>query len=68
MSDQKTPQEIGTHSLNKAVALADKADRLASSSFNSASQSAEHIAIYGGLATVYADIAKAAAALTTDTV
>lgn len=68
MSDQKTPQEIGTRALNKAVTLADKADRLASSSFTSASQNAEHIAIYGGLATVYADIAKAAAALNADNV
>ncbi|WP_128817431.1 hypothetical protein [Streptomyces sp. S063] len=68
MSDQKTPQEIGTHALTKAVEYAGKADRLASSSFTSASQNSEHIAIYGGLATVYADIAKAAAALTADTV
>lgn len=64
MSDQKAPQEIGAHALNKAVEYADKADRIASSSFTGASQNAEHIAIYGGLAAVYADIAKAAAALT----
>ncbi|MFJ5046374.1 hypothetical protein [Streptomyces sp. NPDC088719] len=68
MSDQLTPQEIGTQALAKAVEHANRADRLASSSFTSASQNAEHIAIYGGLATIYADIAKAAAALTANNV
>ncbi|MFF3092113.1 hypothetical protein [Streptomyces cyaneofuscatus] len=61
MSDQKTPQEIGAHALNQAVHYADKADRFANSSFSSVKEYADHIAIYGGLATVYADIAKAAA-------
>ncbi|MEU3204266.1 hypothetical protein ABZ702_10350 [Streptomyces cyaneofuscatus] len=68
MSDQKTPQEIGTHALNKAVHYADKADRYAGGTFAGAEANAEHIAIYGGLATVYADIAKAAAALTDNNV
>lgn len=61
MSDQKTPQDIGTHALGKAVEYADKAARRA---VTGAEQNADYIAIYGGLATVYADIAKAAAALT----
>ncbi|MFF0506842.1 hypothetical protein ACFYUH_24995 [Streptomyces fimicarius] len=65
MSDQKTPQEIGARALSKAAEYADKAERLAGSSFTSAKDNAEHIAIYSGLATVYADIAKAAA-LTSD--
>ncbi|WP_097982827.1 hypothetical protein [Streptomyces sp. f150] len=61
MGDRKAPSEIGAYALNKAVEYADKAERLAGSSFTSAKDNADHIAIYGGLATVYADIAKAAA-------
>ncbi|RPK93788.1 hypothetical protein [Streptomyces sp. ADI98-10] len=68
MSDQQTPQEIGTRALAKALEYADKADRLANATFSSVKQNADHIAIYGGLATVYADVAKAAAAFTTDNV
>ncbi|MFD6801122.1 hypothetical protein [Streptomyces cyaneofuscatus] len=64
MSDQKTPQEIGTHALSKAVHYADKADRFASTPISGVKEYADYIAIYGGLAKVYADIAKAAAALT----
>ncbi|MEV1087999.1 hypothetical protein [Streptomyces microflavus] len=64
MSDQKTPQEIGTRALTKAVEYADKADRFAGAPISGVKEYADYIAIYGGLAAVYADIAKAAAALT----
>ncbi|MFJ2707832.1 hypothetical protein ACIO3R_32230 [Streptomyces sp. NPDC087428] len=60
-----TPQEIGIHALAKAVEYADKADLYANATYSSVQQNAAHIAIYGDLATVYADIAKAAA-LTAD--
>ncbi|MEU2800254.1 hypothetical protein [Streptomyces sp. NPDC007117] len=68
MSDQKTPQDIGTHALNRAVEWAGKAHRMAEPGPGTAEANATIIAAYSGLATAYADIAKAAAALTTDNV
>ncbi|MGC4927230.1 hypothetical protein [Streptomyces sp. DT117] len=64
MSDEKTPQEIGTHALNQAVHYADKAGRYANSTFVGVQENAGHIAVFSGLAAAYADVAKAAAALT----
>lgn len=64
MSDQQTPQEIGTHALNRAVQWAGKAHRMAEPGPGTAESNAAIIAAYSGLAAVYADIAKAAAALT----
>ncbi|WP_097867429.1 hypothetical protein [Streptomyces sp. rh34] len=66
MSDQQTPQEIGTHALAKAVEHADRADRYVTRPFGSDKENHARIAMYGNLATAYAQIAKAAAALTTD--
>ncbi|WP_069751618.1 hypothetical protein [Streptomyces sp. EN16] len=59
-----TPQEIGAHALAKAVKYADRADRYATSDRGTDEFNHARIAVYGGLAAVYAEVAKAAAALT----
>ncbi|EGE43174.1 hypothetical protein GTY83_19065 [Streptomyces sp. SID4928] len=59
----KTPQEIGTHALAKAVVYADRADRYARSDRDIDEFMSSRITAYSGLATVYAEIAKAAAAI-----
>ncbi|WDT90757.1 hypothetical protein H0E86_03840 [Streptomyces sp. SCSIO-PteL053] len=66
MSDQKTPQTIGAHALNRAVEWAGKAHRMAEPGPGTAEANATIISAYSGLAAAYADIAKAAAALATD--
>ncbi|WP_406145001.1 hypothetical protein [Streptomyces anulatus] len=63
----KTPQEIGAHALAKAVKYADHADRYASSERCTDEFNQARIATYGGLAAVYAEVAKAAAAVAADT-
>ncbi|MFI9059814.1 hypothetical protein ACIGXQ_35650 [Streptomyces anulatus] len=57
----KTPQEIGAHALAKAV---EHADRYLTRPSGTVEENAGRIAMYGGLAGVYAHVAKAAAALT----
>lgn len=59
-----TPQEIGTHALTRAVHYADKAAAYADFSAGSTEANAPLIAALGGLAGVYADIARAAALTT----
>lgn len=71
MSDTETamtPQEIGAHALAKAVKYADRADRYASSDRGTDEFNHARVATYGGLATVYAEVAKAAAAVAADNV
>ncbi len=63
----KTPQEIGAHALAKAVKYADRADRYANSGRGTDEINHSYIAAYGGLATVYAEVAKAAAAVAAET-
>ncbi|WP_406190188.1 hypothetical protein OH791_33670 [Streptomyces anulatus] len=63
----KTPQEIGVHALAKAVKYADQADRYASSERGTDEFNHGRVATYGGLAAVYAEVAKAAAALAAET-
>ena len=60
-----TSKEIGAHALSRAVRFADAASRYTEAGPGVAQQHAEIVALYSGLATVYADIAKAAASLTT---
>ncbi|WP_097930901.1 MULTISPECIES: hypothetical protein [unclassified Streptomyces] len=57
----KTPQEIGVHALAKAVKYADQAARYSDTTFTGLEVNGPAIAAFTGLATVYADIAKAAA-------
>ncbi|MEU3222652.1 hypothetical protein ABZ695_05765 [Streptomyces sp. NPDC006976] len=57
----RTPQETATHALGRAVEFADKAAAYTNYSANSTEVNAPLIAALGGLAGVYADIAKAAA-------
>ncbi|WP_405479898.1 hypothetical protein [Streptomyces anulatus] len=59
----KTPQEIGAHALTKAVRYADWADWHATSGRGTDEFNHARIAVYGGLAAVYAEVAKAAAAV-----
>ncbi|RPK77824.1 hypothetical protein [Streptomyces sp. ADI98-10] len=60
-----TPQDISIRALTRAVEYADKARRMADPGVRTAEANAPVIAVYNSLATVYADVAKAAAALTT---
>ncbi|MFJ3088941.1 hypothetical protein [Streptomyces sp. NPDC086838] len=57
----KIPQEIGIYALNQALRYADQAASFANGGPNRTQEYAPLIATLGGLATVYADIAKAAA-------
>ncbi|MFJ1788358.1 hypothetical protein ACIOML_29140 [Streptomyces anulatus] len=59
----KTPQEIGAHALAKAVRYADWADWHATGGRGTDEFNDGRIAVYGGLAAVYAEVAKAAAAV-----
>ncbi|MFE3678756.1 hypothetical protein [Streptomyces griseus] len=62
------PQEIAAHALAKAVEHANKAGRFAAhDTAHSLRENEAAIAVYSGLATVYAEIAKAATALAAET-
>lgn len=63
----KTPQEIGAHALAQAVKYAYRADRYASSDRGTDEFNHARVATYGGLAAVYAEVAKAAAAVAAET-
>ncbi|MEI5032437.1 hypothetical protein RB201_04350 [Streptomyces sp. S1A(2023)] len=66
-TETTTPQDIGARALTRAVEYADKASRYANGTFTGVQENAPVIAVYGGLATVYAEVAKAAAALAAET-
>ncbi|MEU0977996.1 hypothetical protein ABZ488_02135 [Streptomyces griseus] len=67
MSETKaapTPQEIAAHALTRAMEYADRAGRFAAhDTAHSLRDNGAAITVYSGLATVYAEIAKAATAL-----
>ncbi|MFJ6239526.1 hypothetical protein ACIQH0_36200 [Streptomyces griseus] len=65
-TETATPQAIGAHALTRAMEYADRASRYAAhDTAASLRQNEAAIAAFSGLAAVYADVAKAAAALTT---
>ncbi|MGW4254146.1 hypothetical protein [Streptomyces californicus] len=64
MTATTTPQEIGTHALRRAVHYADKAEQHATGGAANMAANSTTITTYTGLAALYAEMAKAAAALT----
>ncbi|WP_435597086.1 hypothetical protein [Streptomyces anulatus] len=61
------PQEIAAQALAKAVEYADRADRYVKLDRHFDEFVSSRITAYGGLATVYAEVAKAAAAVAVGT-
>lgn len=62
------PQEIAAHALTRAMEYADRAGRFAAhDTAHSLRDNGAAIATFSGLATVYAEIAKAATALAAET-
>ncbi|MBQ1118542.1 hypothetical protein [Streptomyces sp. C3-3] len=66
-TETTTPQDIGTHALARAVEYADKAASYSGGTFSGVQENAPVVAVYSSLAAVYADVAKAAAALAVGT-
>ncbi|MFI1525479.1 hypothetical protein [Streptomyces griseus] len=61
------PQEIAAQALAKAMEYADRADRYAKSDRDIDEFMSSRITAYSGLATVYAEVARAAAAVAAET-